>query len=159
MASLDASEWFSTQKNTGKRKVRGISKVRKDHNYAGSYTYMGQDCVITDCKADYHLDLPKCVKRTERRKWTIGFLLENLRFCAMCRLGPVNLTYDSVVGEMRKGLSGYLYVRCQNPDCLHVNRVPYGKTHRIKRKGMPCFAANTKLGVGKSIFMCLFSVN
>uniref|UniRef100_K1Q499 Mutator-like transposase domain-containing protein n=1 Tax=Magallana gigas TaxID=29159 RepID=K1Q499_MAGGI len=81
-----------------------------------------------------------------RRIVEFGVLLSNLRHCEACRLGPVALTYDSVVGELQKGLGGYLYVKCSNKDCNHVNRVPYGSTHRVKKLGMPCFAVNTKLG-------------
>ncbi|XP_065929397.1 uncharacterized protein [Magallana gigas] len=81
-----------------------------------------------------------------RRIVEFGVLLSNLRHCEACRLGPVALTYDSVVGELQKGLGGYLYVKCSNNDCNHVNRVPYGSTHRVKKLGMPCFAVNTKLG-------------
>lgn len=84
-----------------------------------------------------------------RRIVEFGVLLSNLRHCEACRLGPVALTYDSVVGELQKGLGGYLYVKCSNNDCNHVNRVPYGSTHRVKKLGMPCFAVNTKLGTGK----------
>ncbi|XP_053374280.1 uncharacterized protein LOC128545997 [Mercenaria mercenaria] len=47
---------------------------------------------------------------------------------------------------MKKGLSGYLYVQCQNIECGYINCVPHGKTHHMKQKGMPCFAVNTKLG-------------
>lgn len=50
-------------------------------------------------------------------------------------------------------IRGYLYVRCMNPDCGQVNIAPYWKTHRQKKKGMPCFVANTKLGTCK--FICL----
>lgn len=78
-----------------------------------------------------------------------GVLLSNLRHCEACRHGPVALTYDSVVGELQKGLGGYLYVKCSNNDCNHVSRVPFGSTHRVKKLGMPCFAINTKLGTGK----------
>jgi len=60
----------------------------------------------------------------------------------------VPLTVYNVLGEQKKGLSGFLYVRCQNVDCESVNRVAYGKTHRNKQRGMPCFTANTKLGTG-----------
>ena len=52
-----------------------------------------------------------------------------LRHCQKCKLDLVPLTYDNVVGELKKGLGGYLYVICQNYDCGHINYVPYGKTH------------------------------
>ncbi|WAR24663.1 hypothetical protein MAR_038332, partial [Mya arenaria] len=100
-----------------------------------------------------HIDLPQNVDRSGwrigRRIVEVGFLLEQLQYYCECRLGPVPLTFDNVVGELKKGLGGYLYVRCQNHDCLAINRVPYGKTHRVKKRGMPCFAANTKLGTGR----------
>jgi len=40
------------------------------------------------------------------------------------------------------------FMWCGNADCGEINRVPYGKTHRLKPRGIPCFAANTKLGIG-----------
>lgn len=48
-----------------------------------------------------------------------------------------------------KGLAGYLYVACQNPECGHINMVPYGHTYMVKKTGAPCFVVNTKLGTGK----------
>jgi len=76
-------------------------------------------------------------------------LLTGLKTCKFCGLGPVPLTLYSVVGELQRGLGGFLYVRCSNIDCEQVNIVPYGKTHRQgKTKGIPCFVANTKLGTG-----------
>jgi RNase P subunit RPR2 len=84
-----------------------------------------------------------------RRLVEFDVLLTNLRLCKSCRHGPVPLIENNICGELQKGLSGYLYVRCS--DCGYVNRVAYGKTHRVKRKGMPCFDVNTKLGTGKQI--------
>ena len=43
-------------------------------------------------------------------------------------------------------------VVCQNPSCMAVNRVAYGKTHHQKKKGMPCFVVNTKLGMSEYLF-------
>ena len=79
-------------------------------------------------------------------------LLSNLQSCQQCRLGPVALSHKTLVSELPKGLSGYFYVRCENPDCNYVNRLPYGSTHKIKKKGMPSFVINTKLGAGKGIY-------
>lgn len=50
-------------------------------------------------------------------------------------MGPVPLTEASVLGEMRKGLGGYLYIKCQNSDCGAVIRVPNGYIHQIKKTG------------------------
>ena len=91
--------------------------------------------------------------REGRRVIELGVLLDNLKTCQECGLGPVPLTVYNVLGEQKKGLSGFLYVRCQNVDCEYVNRVAYAKTHRNKRRGMPCFAANTKLGTSMLTFM------
>ncbi|KAH3811826.1 hypothetical protein DPMN_140241, partial [Dreissena polymorpha] len=52
----------------------------------------------------------------------------------------------NIVGELQNGLSGFVYVVCENPDCREVNRVAYGKQHHLKIRGMPCFDVNTKLG-------------
>ena len=79
-------------------------------------------------------------------EWNV--LLDNLQSCPVCRMGPIPLTKDSLVGELQKGLSGYIYVRCGNNDCQAVVRAAYGKTHHMKKKGMPCFVVNTKLGTG-----------
>ena len=83
-------------------------------------------------------------------EWDV--LLENLRFCKECGLGPVPLTHSSVKGELQKGLGGYLYVKCGNVDCGYVNRAAYGKTYcepsTKNSSGMPCFVVNTKLGTG-----------
>ncbi|XP_052695763.1 uncharacterized protein LOC128174187 [Crassostrea angulata] len=35
---------------------------------------------------------------------------------------------------------------CSNTDCRYINKVAYGKTHHIRKRGMPCFSVNTKLG-------------
>ena len=59
----------------------------------------------------------------------------------------------NVVGERQRGLGGYLYVVCQNPSCMAVNRVAYGKTHHQKKKGMPCFVVSTKLGMSEYLFI------
>ncbi|WAR09110.1 hypothetical protein MAR_019068, partial [Mya arenaria] len=116
-----------------------------DHNYTNTFNCDAGDCLKSQCNADSPIDLPQNVDRSgwriRRRIVEFGFLLEQLQYCCECRLA-----FDNVVGELKKGLGGYLYVRCQNHDCLAINRDPYGKTHRLKKRGMPCFAANTKLG-------------
>ena len=59
------------------------------------------------------INVPKNVDksgwRVGRRVVEIGLLLEQLRYCCKCRLGPVPLTCDNVLGELKKGLGGYLY--------------------------------------------------
>ncbi|XP_056009475.1 uncharacterized protein LOC130051527 [Ostrea edulis] len=79
-----------------------------------------------------------------------GTLVEALESCRQCRLGPLSLSASNIVGELQKGLGGYLYVKCLNPECGEVNTIPYGQTHREKagKAGMPCFVINTKLGTG-----------
>lgn len=123
--------------STKKRKIKKNQSV-KEHDYCeGASFTSSSDDTINDSW------------RLGRRVVEFGELLSNLRSCQFCKLGPVALSERTVVGELQKGLSGYLYVRCENPDCNKINRVPYGKTHRLKSSGMPCFVINTKLGTGK----------
>ncbi|XP_045176109.2 uncharacterized protein LOC123536767 isoform X2 [Mercenaria mercenaria] len=81
-------------------------------------------------------------------EWDV--LLDNLKYCKKCKLGPVPLTINTIQGELQKGLGGYLYVKCENPDCEYINRAAYGKTYHqtAERRGMSRFAVNTKLGTG-----------
>ncbi|XP_053390150.1 uncharacterized protein LOC128553063 [Mercenaria mercenaria] len=134
-------------KGTRKRKKE---TVIVDHNYC---TGNRSDTAIENPDVE-QVKLPKSVDKQGwkegRRIVEFGVLLSKLKYYQKCRLGPVPLTYDNILGELKKGLSGYLYVRCQNDDCGHVNLVPYGKTHRgnsaKSQSGMHCFAVNTKLG-------------
>lgn len=66
--------------------------------------------------------------------------------CKKGRLGPVTSTFHNIIGELQKGLAGYVYVACQSPEFGHINIVPYGQTNRVKKTGAPCFVVNTKLG-------------
>jgi len=52
------------------------------------------------------------------------------------------------VGELQRGLGGFLYLRCLNIDCEQVNIVSMKNQRPGKTKGIPCFVANTKLGTG-----------
>lgn len=115
-----------------------------EHNYSFAEGSTSQ----ADCEEELNgVDLEGW--KVGRRIVEFDVLLEGLRYCQKCQLGPVPLTVYSLLGERKKGLGGYLYVRCQNHDCQAVNRVPYGKTHHQKTKGMPCFVVNTKLGLGE----------
>lgn len=67
-----------------------------------------------------------------------------LKVCKKCRLGPVPCTFHNIIRELQKGLAGYLYVACQNPECGLINMVPYGQTLRVKRTGAPCFCSEYK---------------
>ena len=142
-------------KKAASRKPRNKSSVQIEHNYS-----VGNVCDKNDCQKDQcsmHPDILKAKNvsadgwRSGRRIIELEVLLSSLKYCQVCRLGPVPLTSYNIIGEMRRGLSGYIYVKCQNPDCGEINRVPYGKTHRLKKSkpGMPCFAVNTKLSTGK----------
>ena len=110
-------------------------------------------CKDSNCPLDNNISLPNSVSRSGwrvgRRIVELEILLSALSSCKFCRLGPIPLTLFNIIGELKKGLGGYLYVKCQNAECNGVNIVPYGKTHHMKQKGSPCFAVNTKLGTGK----------
>ena len=144
----DACGKFAKSKR-GHRKARK-SRIVIEHNYTTGSDKKDDDAIGINTPAD--LDLPTSVdkngRKEGRRVVEFGVLLSKLRYCQKCRLGPVPLSYDNVIGELKKGLGGYLYVVCQNCDCQYVNRVPYGKTHHQQSTGMPCFAVNTKLGTG-----------
>ena len=130
-----------------------LRAIKLDHNYTTKKQVLHAGGLKDDHRTEEEINLPRKVSRdgwrVGRRIVEFGVLLDNLEFCEECGLGPVSLTKYSIVGELRKGLSGFFYVRCSNGDCEHINRVTYGKTHRLKAKGMPCFAVNTKLGIGK----------
>ena len=159
MATRDAKGRFASKK-LPKNKNKRPRSICLDHNYT-SECNSALNANPNRCKQqDETINLPGNVNRdgwrVGRRIIELGVLLDNLQFCVKCKLGPVPLTKYSVLGELRKGLSGFLYVRCSNTDCEHVNRVPYGKTHRLNERGMPCFAANTKLGVCKCFIIYWF---
>ncbi|XP_053400079.1 uncharacterized protein LOC123542175 isoform X3 [Mercenaria mercenaria] len=132
-----------------KRRNEVSKRIIIEHNYTNTGLCNGSDCTATNC-SNFHFELGASVSRDGwregRRLIELDILLNNLKYCRSCKLGPVPLTAYNVVGELQKGLGGYLYVVCQNPDCNFVNRVAYGKVHRMKTNGMPCFDVNTKLG-------------
>ncbi|XP_076081172.1 uncharacterized protein LOC143052096 [Mytilus galloprovincialis] len=135
--------------------LRFVENIAIEHNYeCGNHVC---DLGATGCE----ICCPGIGKLVGSRKvntsrtWSSGrrlvewaVLLDNLKFCKQCNMGPLLLTDDFVKGEMKCGLSGYLYVQCSS--CMELNRVPYGSQHRDpskpKAKGMPSFSVNTKLG-------------
>ena len=133
-------------------KVKQKLRKTREHDYARNFATLPftQD----DLGIKYGAKISANGWREGRRiiEWPV--LLKNLEFCTECRLGPLILTMQTIKGEMPIGLSGYLYVKCQNPECEHINSVAYGQTHRPKlgKQGMPCFVVNTKLGHGKSLY-------
>lgn len=129
------------------------------NSYEVDHDYFPQQPSSSKCRDDAYENI-NVGKHVDREGWKEGrrlvelfVLLSSLKTCTFCRLGPVPPTVYSIIGEMKKGLRGYWYVRCMNPDCGQVNIAPYGKTHRRKKKSMPCFVANTKLGTCK--YICL----
>ena len=138
-------------KSSVKKKKKTKTHIQIEHNYSSGHLCEGNACVNATCAL--HDPIPPTASREGwqfgRRIVELDHLLSSLKSCSKCRLGPVPLTYFNIVGELKKGLSGYIYVKCTNSDCGAVNRVPYGKTHRKKStRGMPSFAVNTKLGTG-----------
>lgn len=121
---------------------------------AGIVDYCNGFICVNKSRNYFHAEIPKTSSRDSwrpgRRIIELGYLLESLRYCSQCKLGPVPFTEVNVVCEIRKGFGGYLFVN-ENTECHFVNRVPYGKIHRVKKTGMPCFAASTKLGLGMLI--------
>ena len=144
------------------KKKRSYSKtnVLIHHNFGVGHTCNVSKCLSNECPLSNNYNFGKNVSRegwkTGRRIVELEVLLRSLQSCKAFRLGPVPLTYDSVVVELQRGLWGYLYVKCSNIECAEINIIPYGKTHRTPgSKGIPSFAVNTKLGTGKLLFFVL----
>lgn len=129
------------------RRTNKQPSVVEDHNYVGAHLCNGQDC---ECQPKLPSNVSRTGWKTGRRIVEFDVLLSALKSCKFCGLGPVPLTHSNIVGELQRGLGGYLYVKCVNIDCEEINIVPYGKTHRQPQsKGIPSFVVNTKLGTGK----------
>ena len=103
------------------RKSRTKSNVHIEHNKC-----IGNVCYKNDCQEDRCSMHPEILKaknisadgwRSGRRIIELQVLLSSLKFCQGCKLWSVPLTYYNIIGEMRRGLCGYIYVKCQNPDC------------------------------------------
>lgn len=113
--------------------------VKKDHNFETAHMCVGVGCPLASCPLYNNIRLGNCASREEWKEgrgiMELGVLLSELKVCKKCRLGPVPLTYHNIIGELQKGLAGYFYVACQNPECGHINMVPYGQTHRGKKTG------------------------
>ena len=76
---------------------------------------------LTDAHGkEYTVPGPRGGWREGRRVIELGVLLDNLAVCPKCKLGPIPITRNNVVGELQKGLSGYLYLRLE-----HTHRSPH----------------------------------
>ena len=133
--------------------------VLVEHNYVGCHNCPGltsaDSCPacggpdVSDSGIHYGVKIKRDSWRYGRRVIELSVLLDNLAACVKCRLGPIPLLHTNIIGEMMCGLGGYIYVQCQNPDCLHVNCVAYGSLHsKPGEKKKSCFTVNTKLGLG-----------
>jgi len=123
-----------TRKKSGKKS----SNIIVEHNYADILS-------ICKCRTPKETCTQNCPVFSHRKQ-TNGFLerwhgrrvierdvlLIYLQYCQHYRLGPVPLTYDNVVGELQKGLGGYLHVMCLNVECGAVNKVPYDSPYEKK---------------------------
>ncbi|KAL4236486.1 hypothetical protein ACF0H5_004872 [Mactra antiquata] len=130
----------TTSKRTSHKECKPDYQVDQDHNYVVNE-------FVEVCSSGKERD--RCGWKVGRRVVEFSVLVEGLKFCKMCRLGPIPLCEDSVVGELKKGLGGYLYVKCLNCDCNHVNCVPYGTLVQGAKERFTkpsSFAVNTKLG-------------
>ncbi|KAH3847715.1 hypothetical protein DPMN_090046 [Dreissena polymorpha] len=65
-------------------------------------------------------------------------------------------TISGILGEKDLVANLPIVIYRLSPEHPHVNGLSYGKTHHVKKslqlfkKGMPCFAINTKLGTGRA---------
>ena len=83
-----------------------------------------------------------------RRIVELGVLAKALQHCAGCKM---QMQLHNCVGETTCGLGSILHIRCDNPSCLVINKVPTGKRHRRGQRGPPTFDVNTKLAIGMSV--------
>lgn len=68
------------------------------------------------------------LEKESESRWDLQTLLSGLKFCQSCLLGPVPITYESVVGELKKG-PGRVPVRYVLKYRLSVHKkVSYEKT-------------------------------
>lgn len=133
----------------GNQPNKVLSKGKK--SYEIDHDYFPQQPSSSKCSDDTYENI-NVGKHVDRDGWKEGrrlveffVLLSSLKTCTFCRLGPVPLTVYSIIGEMKKKIGGYLYVKCMNPNFGQVKIAPYGKTHRQKKKVVPWFVANTSL--------------
>lgn len=137
--------------------------IEIDHNYGVGHLCIAgaTGCAVCCPGIDKLLGSTKINTSTSwhsgRRLVEWGTLLDHLKFCSRCYNGPLILSHDTIKGEMKCGLGGYLYIQCTS--CQELNRVPYGSTHKENpsSKGMPSFCVNTKLGAGKKRYSMPFS--
>ncbi|XP_060584334.1 uncharacterized protein LOC132740453 [Ruditapes philippinarum] len=122
----------SLKKEPAKQKAY---ELKEEHSYVATDYVEVESCKTVDGSW-----------KEGRRVVDFAVLLEGLRFCKSCRLGPIPLTIENVIGELKKGLGGYLKVKCLNSDCGHVNCIAYGKLVKGSKQGATTFAVNTKLG-------------
>lgn len=135
-----------------------LEPIEIEHNYVGNHKCHHvlnvdscQNCGVDLSRIKFGSKIKRDSWLCGRRIVEFGVLLDNLTTCVGCHLGPIPLLITNIVGEMICGLGGYLYVMCQNPDCLKINIVPYGKLHKnpaSKINKESCFVVNTKLGEG-----------
>jgi len=86
--------------SNGRKRRKCNSNIVIEHNYA-------------TCNNSSEESAPKLGKSVSKDGWRegrriaeFGVLLEQLKYCQYCRLGPVPLTFYNVVGELQKGLGG-----------------------------------------------------
>lgn len=86
--------------------------VEKDHNFGTAHMCVGVGCSMPSCPLYNNIRLGKYASREGwkegRQIMELGVLLSELKVCKKCRLGPVPLTYHNIIGELKKGLAGYL---------------------------------------------------
>ena len=89
-----------------KKKIKKEKYVEIDHNYQSSHLCNGEGCQESIFPLFNNFKYSKNIERNSwkegRRFVEFGVLLDNLRACDKCLLGPIPLTYDNVIGEMTR---------------------------------------------------------
>lgn len=153
------------EKRDDVRRKRVKQNIIVEHNYSIGHIH-DDVCNFNgceDCCPGYTRLLNS--KKIETEEWKEGrrviewkCLIDSLSHCLVCKMGPLQLTYENIKGEMKMGLGGggYWYIQCSN--CGQLNNVPYGSTYtKPSTRGQKIFTVNTKLGAGNFImFLILY---
>lgn len=151
------------EKRDNVRRKRVKQNIILEHNYSIGHIH-DDVCNFNgceDCCPGYSRLLNS--KKIKTEEWKEGrrviewrCLIDSLSHCLVCKMGPLQLTYENIKGEMKMGLGGYLYIQCSN--CGQLNNVPYGSTYtKPSTRGQKIFTVNTKLGAGNFImFLILY---
>lgn len=143
------------------RNSESLGNVIHDHNYEQSENSQSTQSVSNASYEGLDIQeevisesLPRYVVPIDRFRLVVelGIIVKQLKDgCSQCHL---QLNLCNAKGVFPRGLGGWLYIYCENPACMKMNRISIGKQHRTKRqenkkpRGYATFDINTKAASG-----------